>query len=254
MLRSFGMKKVLLFGCLYLMMDAMAVEVTSQAPESGLYIGVGLVNTQDKIDWSGRARMNGQPEYVTTYFNSFSRRFNGQAFLGYKNHKPFFLAIECNLNFGKNKFSQTFDMISDGIQSKPSLLDIKVGNDVSIGVKIGKTLYNTVTPYVTLGCCYRQSDFTFSYCVDPVNDSEWARSGSHKSVSKIMPIFGCGCLFHLDNKTDIKLEYCYRPNYSVNYSTTVDTTLVDEPGCPREFQLKDSSHSVSFGISRTLSW
>ena len=250
------MKKFLVFGCFGGIINLAAAEEITTLLENGLYIGIGIANSQDKIDWSGSAVEAGSVDraYVTTDFHNSSRRFNGQAFLGYKRHEPFFWAVECSLNLGKNKLNKTFDITGLGVQTAAFALEIEVGHDIFCGVKIGKTLNDIITPYISVGACYRKMNFQSSYAVDSTVSSQWLESGSSKAASKVAFVYGCGCCVHLDNKTDVRLEYYYKPRNTIDYTTVVDTDMVDTPSYPRKFQLKALQHCISLGISRTFCW
>ncbi len=252
------MKKIVLLGSVCSVLSYASAEEI-QTPESGVYVGIGLANSQDKIEWSGSAVSAGGSDYVTTNFDSSARKFNGQLFFGYKNHEPFFWSLECRYDFSKRNTVTSFDANPEGsnfgILSHESLIDIEKSDDISVAVKIGKTIKCRITPYVLVGFYSRKDGFRFRYLTDLTDqaDNDWRDSASDKSERKTRLMFGAGLVAHLDGKTDVRFEYCYKTNHSIDYQTVVNVN-VDQAGYPRKFKQKIQQHCLSIGISRTICW
>ncbi|MDR2067825.1 MAG: porin family protein [Holosporaceae bacterium] len=236
-----------------------AEDSAESLPVSGFYLGLGLKNCEDYVEWSIERHIFGDDSgYIKDAFSSNAKHFNGEIFVGYRNFDYFFWAIELNLSFDKRDSGKLWPHDTIG-WPVPANLRIKNGNDLSFLAKLGKTIGGSTTPYILLGFHYRKIGFDLDYAPtlpdNYPNEAEYLgylRSGSSYSRHVTGFVYGFGIAHSIDPKTEVRLEYCCKVHGSVKYSTTVDN-LVDEPGSPRTFHLKNKQYCVSLCISRTIS-
>jgi opacity protein-like surface antigen len=229
-------------------------------PASGIYVGLGLENCQDTVDWRIEKRYLSEPEYITDAFSASNRHFSGQVALGYRNFNYFFWAIELNLSLNKRDFYNKFDY-EDEKWPTPASLNIKVGNDVALLLKIGKTICFAITPYLLVGIHNRKVGFQLDYLPgliaanrdDADIDLLYMRSGSSYSRNMTSFVFGGGIDFAIDKNTHMQLEYCCKTQGTMKFDPHYDLPA-DEPSYPRHFSLKNKQqHCLSLCFSRTIS-
>ncbi|MDR1982361.1 MAG: hypothetical protein LBQ08_00995 [Holosporaceae bacterium] len=256
------MKKLFMLGMLWCF-DVFAEDFPEKLPIGGIYMGIGLENTENKNYWEAKAVSSGETAYKSANFSNNERHFNGQIFTGYKNYKPFFYAIEFNFTLNKRKSGKFLDQDPGfvGPLQYSAYLHTETGNDISAVIKLGRTICSGCTPYIIFGLHNRKLSFIFDYTIGAVMfgnangaviDNALRASGSfgNRSITRFM--YGCGVSYSLNNELEIRAEYYCKNQGGFSYSTVVDTNIIDEAGYPRHFCQKNKQHCFSMSLSKNI--
>lgn len=266
-----------LFGSLFAEEAKVQESKTIVTPQDGIYVGLGIVASNDKYDFSLNSFADVEPTYKTTDYRRNQRNYSGQMFIGYQMVAPFFAALEIGYTLNKasvEKLYSSDELPGADTYMSSANLSMKYGNDLTLKLKIGKSFSigcgnscRHITPYIVLGMHERSVEACFNYLkpsltqgtVPGFDDFSFA---NHKMKNrKLGVVWGFGTSISLEKEFAVGFEYNFKKMGSLYEQKMLVQDMssggnrLDKENHPRYYSLQGkNTHTITIWVSKNISF
>lgn len=262
-----------LFGSLFAEESEVQESKTIVTSQDGIYVGLGIVASNDKYDFSLNSFADPEDNYKTTDYRRNQRNYSGQMFIGYQMVAPFFAALEIGYTLNKASVWKRYDdteLPGGESLAHSAHLTMKYGNDLALKLKIGKSFSigcgnscRHITPYIVLGMHERSVEASFDYPALSENVGAIAPNmpdfsfANHKMKNrKLGVVWGFGTSMAFEKEFSIGIEYnCQRTGslYEKKTVHSIGVNPIDKPGYARYYSINGkNTHSLTIWLSKNL--